>query len=79
MVSDYYNRSPRIDPLGPTSGSGRVIRGGDFSHGAQYLRSAYRSSFSPGAIATSSLACAFSGLVALDLFYPFTLGRAQGV
>ena len=46
--SDYYKRSPRVDPLGPTSGSSRVFRGGDFYFRAQYLRSALRVRDSPG-------------------------------
>ena len=45
---DYYKRSPRVDPLGPTSGSNRVFRGGDFYFDAQYLRSALRVRDSPG-------------------------------
>ena len=45
---DYYNRSPRVDPLGPSSGSRRVIRGGSFSFFAQYVRSAERYRHLPG-------------------------------
>ena len=45
----YYNSSPRVDPLGPSSGSGRVIRGGGFSNGAQRVRSANRPYLSPDA------------------------------
>ena len=45
--SDYYNRSPRVDPRGPTSGSGRVVRGGDFYDFAHLVRSANRNDFSP--------------------------------
>ena len=45
---DYYNSSPRVDPPGPSSGSARVFRGGDFSNDAQYLRSASRYRDSPG-------------------------------
>ena len=44
---DYYNRSPRVDPLGPTSGFHRVFRGGDFHFFAQALRSAGRGGYSP--------------------------------
>ena len=44
---DYYNRSPRVDPPGPTSGSGRVIRGGGFVNYARYVRSAFRFNRSP--------------------------------
>ena len=44
----YYNSSPRFDPLGPSSGSTRVFRGGFFSISAQYVRSAYRNDASPG-------------------------------
>ena len=40
--SHYYNSSPRVDPPGPSSGSHRVIRGGNFGHGASDLRSAAR-------------------------------------
>ena len=38
---EYYNRSNREDPRGPTSGPGRVIRGGHFGH-IDGVRSAYR-------------------------------------
>ena len=44
----YYNSSPRIDPLGPPSGSRRVGRGGAFYKDARDVRSAYRASASPG-------------------------------
>ena len=39
---DYYKRSPRVDPPGPTSGSVRVARGGAFNYYAQNVRSATR-------------------------------------
>ena len=45
--SDYYNSSPRIDPPGPSSGSRRVGRGGDFIGYAQAARSAFRGNVSP--------------------------------
>ena len=45
---DYYNSSPRVDPLGPSSGSARVFRGGSFGVAAQYVRSAIRYGNSPG-------------------------------
>ena len=45
---DYYKSSPRVDPQGPTSGSDRVGRGGDFGDSARYVRSAYRLNASPG-------------------------------
>ena len=45
--SGYYNSSPRVDPPGPDTGSGRVIRGGYFVNGAQYVRSARRNYYSP--------------------------------
>ena len=44
---DYYNSSPRVDPLGPSSGSARVWRGGSFGNSAQDGRSAYRYGGSP--------------------------------
>ncbi len=43
---DYYNSSPQVDPPGPTSGLGRVIRGGHFGH-FNGVRSAYRHFHSP--------------------------------
>ena len=43
----YYNSSPRVDPLGPSSGYYRVFRGGDFGIGARYVRSAARGGSSP--------------------------------
>ena len=45
---DYYNSSPRVDPLGPSSGSGRFVRGGGFSNSAQDVRAAKRGYISPG-------------------------------
>ena len=45
---DYYNSSPRVDPPGPSSGSNRVLRGGDFNNNAPNVRSAYRINASPG-------------------------------
>ena len=46
--SSYYNRSPRVDPLGPNTGSRRVIRGGSFGSDAQGVRSAGRGRDWPG-------------------------------
>ena len=39
---DYYKRSPRVDPPGPTSGSDRVRRGGSVGDGVRRMRSADR-------------------------------------
>ena len=41
--SSYYSSSPSTDPTGPTSGSGRVFRGGSWNYNAGYCRVAYRS------------------------------------
>jgi formylglycine-generating enzyme required for sulfatase activity len=35
----YYDSSPRQDPQGPSSGRGRVLRGGSWNDGAWYMRS----------------------------------------
>ncbi len=43
----YYAKSPASDPIGPTSGSVRVRRGGGWSATADYLRSADRISLAP--------------------------------
>jgi formylglycine-generating enzyme required for sulfatase activity len=38
----YYKESPKKDPPGPKEGDYRAVRGGDYSCGAQYHRSAFR-------------------------------------
>lgn len=40
--TNYYRASPAADPTGPTTGSGRVSRGGGFDPAAGYCRSAKR-------------------------------------
>ena len=42
-----YCSSPQTNPTGPTSGSGRVIRGGGWRHDARYCRSAFRGHYAP--------------------------------
>jgi formylglycine-generating enzyme required for sulfatase activity len=39
---DYYGKSPKRDPEGPSEGSVRVIRGGSWCDFGQYCRSAHR-------------------------------------
>ena len=46
--SNYYNVSPYENPLGPLSGSERILRGGGWHSSAAYCRVAYRDSDSPG-------------------------------
>jgi formylglycine-generating enzyme required for sulfatase activity len=53
-TADWYQAAypignPVVDPSGPASGSLRVIRGGSWSSGGTYLRSAKRHDLSPGA------------------------------
>ena len=43
----YYYNSPSTDPTGPTSGSGRVFRGGSWLNSAMFCRSAARYEFEP--------------------------------
>ena len=56
-TADWYaiflTGNPVIDPSGPSSGSNRVSRGGSWSSGGTYLRSAKRSNFGPGYRLTS--------------------------
>ena len=42
-----YSTTAATDPSGPSSGTGRVIRGGSWSSGASSLRSANRGYYSP--------------------------------
>ena len=44
---NYYSVSPSVDPQGPSSGSNRVLRGGNFGSDARSLRSATRGNNSP--------------------------------
>jgi len=39
---NYYSKSPGQNPLGPASGSYRVMRGGSWNYDSDYLRLAYR-------------------------------------
>ena len=46
--SDYYSSSVVTNPTGPTEGSRRVVRGGQFFGKAEYCRVSSRGSCSPG-------------------------------
>jgi formylglycine-generating enzyme required for sulfatase activity len=51
---DWYGEYPAepvervVDPIGPTQGTARVIRGGGWNNPARYLRSACRHGYDPG-------------------------------
>jgi formylglycine-generating enzyme required for sulfatase activity len=45
---DSYNNLPATDPVGPSTGSFRVRRGGSFVDYAQVCRAAFRYGFTPG-------------------------------
>jgi formylglycine-generating enzyme required for sulfatase activity len=45
--SSYYSSSPYNNPLGPTSGSYRVLRGGGWGSSANDCRVAYRNGYDP--------------------------------
>lgn len=44
---NYYSRSPRNNPKGPSSGDPRVLRGGCWDDEADYVRSDFRNAFGP--------------------------------
>ena len=44
----YYQEQPTSDPLGPTSGADRVVRGGSWAAWVRTCRSAYRQGYPPG-------------------------------
>jgi len=44
---DYYQNSPQTDPIGASSGSYRVLRGGYWYYSAVYVRSANRDNVDP--------------------------------
>jgi formylglycine-generating enzyme required for sulfatase activity len=44
---DPYSRGDQVDPIGPQSGSSRVLRGGDWGYYAWDCRSAYRGGAGP--------------------------------
>jgi iron(II)-dependent oxidoreductase len=46
-LSDYYQRSPGRNPIGPDSGSRRVLRGGSWNDFPFLLRATYRLSYTP--------------------------------
>jgi formylglycine-generating enzyme required for sulfatase activity len=46
--STYYSVSSSTNPLGPVSGSYRVLRGGAWGYGTDGVRSAYRGYSTPG-------------------------------
>ena len=45
--SSYYSSSPSTNPTGPSSGSGRVLRGGSWYDNAQICRVSFRNASSP--------------------------------
>ena len=50
-TQDWYASYPSgssVDPIGPNTGSKRVVRGGSWSPGARYVRAAYRFRIAPG-------------------------------
>jgi formylglycine-generating enzyme required for sulfatase activity len=46
--STYYSVSPSANPLGPVSGTRRVIRGGSWDGATRQVRSSYRFNITPG-------------------------------
>jgi len=47
-AENYYSQGASVDPVGPSTGSARMVRGGGWDHSAEYLRSAIRNPIAPG-------------------------------
>jgi formylglycine-generating enzyme required for sulfatase activity len=45
--STYYGAGPMIDPMGPATGTGRVMRGGSYHSPSTGMRTSVRASFDP--------------------------------
>jgi formylglycine-generating enzyme required for sulfatase activity len=52
--STAYDSAPATDPLGPSSGSDRCLRGGAWNRSALYLRASFRSSLIPSGKASDT-------------------------
>jgi formylglycine-generating enzyme required for sulfatase activity len=46
-LGNYYEQSPNSDPVGPSTGSYRVLRGGSWGNFAEFCRSASRNGITP--------------------------------
>ena len=46
-ASDYYSKSPYLNPCNNVSASSRALRGGNWGSNGKFFRIAYRSSYSP--------------------------------
>lgn len=61
FAADYYGRAPALNPVGPISGTKKVLRGGSFAHPAFALRCATRGRYDPQERRTNhSFRCAWS-------------------
>jgi formylglycine-generating enzyme required for sulfatase activity len=47
---DFYSNSPAVNPIGPRTGSTRVIRSGSWSNLASFARAGFRGFFDPASI-----------------------------
>jgi len=48
FAEDYYRSSPQMDPVGPSSGEYRVLRGGCWLDSPRLLRVSHRGGYRPG-------------------------------
>ena len=56
----YYAESPSTDPVGPATGGIHVLRGGSWSYGADYVRSAFRPGDSAASVVVTGFRVAIS-------------------
>jgi formylglycine-generating enzyme required for sulfatase activity len=60
-AADYYQNSPRVNPLGPESGTKKILKGGSWISTEDEIRIQFRMDYTPDISSSSwGFRCAFS-------------------